>query len=132
MTKKSSPHLSPHQRTDYAWFTSISTTAVNQCLIQKGVLDIHKGLQIGLVIETGCNYFAPLAYPQKIDAGIRVAKMGNSSVRYEVGLFAEGALEAAAQGHFVHVYVNKITRRPEPLATDLRAVLETLLIEEAL
>jgi acyl-CoA thioester hydrolase len=145
--------IKPHQRSDYAWFTTISTrwldndvyghinnvvyyaffdTAVNQCLIEKKVLDIYHGQQIGLVIETGCNYFAPLAYPQTIDAGIRVAKIGNSSVRYEVGLFAQGTIEAAAQGHFVHVYVNKMTRRPEALASDLRAVLETLLFEEAL
>jgi acyl-CoA thioester hydrolase len=145
--------LTPHLRSDYAWFTTISTrwldndvyghinnvvyyaffdTAVNQCLIEKKVLDIHHGKQIGLVIETGCNYFAPLAYPQTIDAGIRVTRIGNSSVRYEVGLFAQGTIDAAAQGHFVHVYVNKISRRPESLAPDLRAVLETLLFEEIL
>jgi acyl-CoA thioester hydrolase len=145
--------LTPHLRSDYAWFTTISTrwldndvyghinnvvyyaffdTAVNQCLIEKKVLDIHHGKQIGLVIETGCNYFAPLAYPQTIDAGIRVTRIGNSSVRYEVGLFAQGNIDAAAQGHFVHVYVNKISRRPEALAPDLRAVLETLLFEEIL
>lgn len=106
----------------YSWFD----TAVNAWLIEQGALDIHGGGTIGLVIETQCNYFAPLAFPQTIEAGIRVAHLGTSSVRYEVGLFAQGADEAAAQGHFVHVYVDRQTRRPVPLPPQLRAVLETL------
>lgn len=106
----------------YSWFD----TAVNAWLIEQGALDIHDGDTIGLVIETQCNYFAPLAFPQTIDAGIRVAHLGTSSVRYEVGLFAQGADEAAAQGHFVHVYVDRQTRRPVPLPQQLRTVLETL------
>lgn len=106
----------------YSWFD----TAVNAWLIEQGALDIHGGDTIGLVIETQCNYFAPLAFPQTIEAGIRVAHLGTSSVRYEVGLFAQGADEAAAQGHFVHVYVDRQTRRPVPLPPQLRAVLETL------
>lgn len=106
----------------YSWFD----TAVNAFLIERGVLDIHTGQTIGLVIETQCNYFASLAFPQTIEAGIRVARLGSSSVRYEVGLFAQGADEAAAQGHFVHVYVDRQTRRPVPLPEPLRAVLETL------
>ena len=106
----------------YSWFD----TAVNATLIEKGVLDIHGGQTIGLVIETQCNYFAPLAFPQAIDAGIRVAKLGTSSVRYEVGLFAEGNPLTAAKGHFVHVYVDRETRRPVPLPVPLKEFLETL------
>jgi acyl-CoA thioester hydrolase len=106
----------------YSWFD----TAVNATLIEQGVLDIHQGQTIGLVIETQCNYFAPLAFPQTIDAGIRVARLGTSSVRYEVGLFAEGQALSAAKGHFVHVYVDKQTRRPVPLPAPLKAFLETL------
>lgn len=106
----------------YSWFD----TAVNAHLIEQGVLDIHQGQTIGLVIETQCNYFAPLAFPQTVEAGIRVARLGASSVRYEVGLFAQGAPLAAAQGHFIHVYVDRQTRRPVPLPSALRSVLETL------
>lgn len=106
----------------YSWFD----TAVNAYLIEQGALDIQQGEAIGLVIETQCNYFAPLAFPQTVEAGIRVAKLGNSSVRFELGLFALGALLAAAQGHFVHVYVDRHTRRPMPLPEKLRTVLEKL------
>ena len=106
----------------YSWFD----TAVNAFLIEQGVLDIHNGKTIGLVIETQCNYFAPLAFPQTVEAGIRVAKLGSSSVRYEVGLFAQGAELTAAKGHFVHVYVDRETRRPVTIPQDLKTVLETL------
>jgi len=106
----------------YSWFD----TAVNAHLIERGVLDIHAGRTIGLVLETQCNYFASLAFPQTIDAGLRVAKLGSSSVRYEVGLFAQGEPLTAAKGHFVHVYVDRDTRRPVPLPPDLKTVLEQL------
>lgn len=106
----------------YSWFD----TAVNGYLIEHGGLDIHHGQTIGLVIETQCNYFAPLAFPQVVEAGIRVARLGNSSVRYEVGLFAQGAPHTAAKGHFVHVYVDKQSRRPVPLPAKLKSVLENL------
>ena len=107
----------------YSWFD----TAVNAHLIEQGVLDIEHGATIGLVIETQCNYFAPLAFPQIVEAGIRVAKLGSSSVRYEVGLFAMGEPLTAAKGHFVHVYVDSTTRRPVPLPAPLKTVLEQLL-----
>lgn len=107
----------------YSWFD----TAVNAYLIEQGVLDIHAGETIGLVIETQCNYFASLAFPQTVQAGIRVAKLGSSSVRYEVGIFGGDGDTTAAKGHFVHVYVDRHTRRPVPLPAPLRAVLETLL-----
>ncbi|PIQ56058.1 MAG: thioesterase [Comamonadaceae bacterium CG12_big_fil_rev_8_21_14_0_65_59_15] len=107
----------------YSWFD----TAVNAHLIEQGVLDIHQGQTIGLVVETQCNYFAPLAFPQTIEAGIRVVRLGNSSVRYEVGLFAQGEPQTAARGHFVHVYVDRVSRRPTPLPQPLKNVLEKLL-----
>ena len=106
----------------YSWFD----TAVNAYLIEAGVLDVAHGATIGLVVETQCNYFAPLAFPQNVEAGIRVAKLGSSSVRYEVGLFAQGAPLTAAKGHFVHVYVDRQTRRPVTLPPELKSVLETL------
>ncbi|UJB64081.1 acyl-CoA thioesterase [Acidovorax sp. YS12] len=106
----------------YSWFD----TAVNAHLIEQGALDIHGGQTIGLVIETQCNYFAPLAFPQAVDAGIRVAHVGTSSVRYELGLFAADEPLSAASGHFVHVYVDRATRRPVPLPQRLREVLQAL------
>lgn len=107
----------------YSWFD----TAVNAHLIEQGALDIHQGAVIGFVVETRCNYFAPLAFPQTVQAGLRVAHLGSSSVRYEVGLFAEGSDTAAACGHFVHVYVDRATQRPVPLPESLKNTLETLL-----
>ena len=106
----------------YSWFD----TAVNAHLIEQGVLDTARGTTIGLVVETQCQYFESLAFPQNVEAGIRVAHIGSSSVRYEVGLFAEGAPLTAAKGHFVHVYVDRATQRPVPLSTALKQVLEAL------
>ena len=99
---------------------------MNAHLIDQGVLDIHAGTTIGLVIETQCNYFAPLAFPQTVEAGIRVARLGGSSVRYEVGLFAQGEPLSAAAGHFIHVYVDRESRRPVPVPQALRSVLQAL------
>ncbi len=107
----------------YSWFD----TAVNAWLIEQGALDIHNGEVIGLVIETQCNYFAPLAFPQDVHAGLRVAHIGRSSVRYEVGLFAADGELCAAAGHFIHVYVDRATRRPVPLPEKLKLTLETAL-----
>lgn len=104
-------------------------TAVNRFLINAGVLDIHEGETIGLVVETGCKYYQPLAFPERLEAGLRVARLGNSSVRYEIGIFKEGAEDAAAEGHFIHVYVNRMTRRPAPLPDDFRAALKPLLTD---
>lgn len=107
----------------YSWFD----TAVNGWLIERGVLDIHAGAMIGLVVETHCNYFAPLAFPDAVVAGIRVAHIGKSSVRYEIGLFAgDGNQLCAAKGHFVHVYVDRATRRPVALPDEFLSLLETL------
>jgi acyl-CoA thioester hydrolase len=105
-----------------AWFD----TAVNSYLIVQGALDIHHGSVIGLVVQTSCNYFAPMAFPQAVQAGVRVAHLGASSVRYEIGLFADGAATTNACGQFVHVYVDKATRKPVPLPLVLKTALETL------
>lgn len=111
----------------YSWFD----TAVNGYLIESGAIDIHDGAVIGLVIETQCNYFSPLSFPEPVLAGIRVAHVGSSSVRYEVGLFSArdgdpvGQM-TAARGHFIHVYVDRQTRRPVPLPPRLLNLLETL------
>lgn len=106
---------------------SLFDTAVNGWLVEKGVLDFRKGEQVGLVVETGCRYFSEIKFPDLVTAGIRVARLGSSSVRYEIALFRNDEQQAAAEGHFVHVYVDAETRRPRPLNAGLRAALETLL-----
>lgn len=112
-------------------YYSFFDTAVNGYLINEGALDIHSGAVIGLVVETGCQYYAPLAFPEAIRAGIAVSKIGNSSVRYEIGLFGAESREPAAQGFFVHVYVDRDTRRPTSLPETLKSVLNPLLIENS-
>ena len=107
-------------------YYSFFDTAVNGLLVDAGVLDLHAGAVIGLVVETHCNYFAPLAFPQVVDGGLRVARVGGSSVRFEIGLFAAGAELTAARGHFVHVYVDRATRRPVPLPAALARALQEL------
>lgn len=107
-------------------YYSYFDTVVNEYLLRAGVLDFGESETIGLVVETQCNYFESIAFPDRVDAGLRVAKMGTSSVRYEIGLFREGDARAAAQGHFVHVYVDRTTRRPKPLSPALREALSVL------
>ncbi|RQP25763.1 acyl-CoA thioesterase [Piscinibacter terrae] len=107
-------------------YYSLFDTAVNGYLIDSGVLDIHRGAVIGLVVETHCNYFAPIEFPKKVDAGIRVARIGGSSVRYEIGLFAEGEPMTAAKGHFIHVYVDRDSRRPTALPEPFLGALQRL------
>ena len=102
---------------------SLFDTAVNGWLIEMGLLDIAAGKTIGLVVETGCSYFTELAFPDKVVAGIRIAQMGTSSVRYEIALFKGDDERAAAQGHFVHVYVDRETRKPQTLTTEWRGLL---------
>jgi acyl-CoA thioester hydrolase len=137
----------PRRRADYRHFHAIATrwldndayghvnnvayyayfdTAVNAYLIGRGVLDIEASPVIGLVVETQCRYFSELSFPQMVHAGLRVARLGTSSVRYDIGIFADAADSACAQGHFVHVYVERATRRPTPLPPPLRAVLEEI------
>ncbi len=105
---------------------SLFDTAVNRMLIQRGVLDIHAGAVIGLVVHTQCHYFDSIAFPQTVHAGVQVAQMGTSSVRYRLALFADDAERAAALGEFTHVYVDRATRRPVPLPEALRATLQPL------
>ncbi len=107
-------------------YYSFFDTIVNGYLIAEGALDIETSPVIGLVVETQCNYFAPLAFPEEIEGALRVAKIGNSSVRYEIGVFRKGEDDPAAEGHFVHVYVDRKTRRPASLPDQLRAALEKL------
>jgi acyl-CoA thioester hydrolase len=109
-------------------YYSFFDTAVNGLLVDAGVLDIHGGDVIGLVVETQCNYFAPIAFPQAVCAGVRVAQLGRSSVRYEIGLFAGDASDSAAAGHFIHVYVDRTTRRPVPLPEPLKALLQSWIV----
>lgn len=105
---------------------SFFDTAVNRYLIEAGALDIHEGAVIGLVVQSHCHYFAPLAFPQTVHAGLRVAQRGRSSVHYELGLFADHADTAAAVGRFVHVYVDRASRRPVALPATLLAALAPL------
>lgn len=137
----------PTKRADYPHFLSINTrwsdndmyghvnnvvyyiyfdTVVNEYLIREGALDLEAGKTIGLVVETHCSYFASLAFPDRVDAGLRVTRLGSTSVRYEVGIFSAGSEQPAAQGHFVHVYVDRDTRRPVPLPEALVAALKPL------
>lgn len=140
----------PTTRADYRAFSTITTrwfdndvyghmnnamhyqlfdTAVNGHLLEKGVLDFRAGETVFLVVSTGCDYFSELAFPDVVTAGIRVTKLGGSSVRYEVGLFRGDSDTAAAQGHFVHVNVDRVERRPVPIGDETRAVLEALRAE---
>ncbi|MEO0319084.1 MAG: hypothetical protein RL404_2761 [Pseudomonadota bacterium] len=108
----------------YQWFD----TVVNQFLIVNGTLDIHEGGAIGLVVETHCNYFSSLAFPDPVTAGLCVTRLGDSSVRYEVGIFRDDDDLASAQGHFIHVYVDRATRKPTPIPAPARALLQTIVV----
>lgn len=139
----------PGNYRDYLYFTEISTrwmdndiyghinnvtyysffdTAINGFLIEKNVLDIHSGDTIGLVVSTACNYYKPLSFPGAIRAGLNVRRIGRSSVTYNVGIFGPDDDTAAAEGHFVHVYVDRKTRKSSAIPDNLRAVLETVYI----
>ena len=137
----------PETRSGYAHFLRITTrwmdndvyghinnvvyysyfdTVVNGYLIAEGALDIETSDVIGLVVETQCQYFVPVTFPDAVHAGLRVAHLGRSSVRYEIGLFRNDDDGASAQGHFVHVYVDRASRKPVPLPAALRAALERI------
>jgi acyl-CoA thioester hydrolase len=139
----------PGERTDYRLFLTVPTrwmdndiyghinnvqyygyfdTVVNRILIDRDVLDIHNGEVIGLAVESHCNYFSSAAFPQDIEAGVRVGLLGRSSVRYEIGLFVDGRVEAIAQGHFIHVYVDRASGQPVDLPPALRRTLSELLV----
>ncbi len=108
--------------TYYSYFD----TVVNCFLIDQGGLDIETDSVIGVAVETMCKFNKPLAYPEVLEAGLRVGKLGNSSVRYEIGIFQEGAAEAAAMGHFVHVFVDRATGKPAPIPDAIRSALEQI------
>jgi len=105
---------------------SLFDSAVNSALIEAGVLDIEQGDVIGVVAETHCNYFASLAFPQPVEAGLAIARIGTSSLSFDIGIFAAGGAETAARGHFVHVYVDRRSRRPVPLPDRLLAFAKEL------
>ena len=132
----------PHTRADYPHFTAISTrwsdndayrhvnnvvyygffdTAVNQMLIEAGALDIEGSPAVGLVVETQCRYFAPVSFPDRVNVGLRVAHLGRSSIRYELAVFRNDEPQACAQGHFVHVYVDRASQRPVALPAPVLA-----------
>ena len=138
---------SPEPRAAYRWFADVPTrwmdndvyghvnnvvyyayfdTIINRFLIAEGGLDIHGGAVIGLCVESHCAFLEAVAFPSDLEAGMRVAHLGNSSVRYEVGIFRNDDPMTAAKGHFIHVYVNRATRRPAPLPAPLRQALERL------
>lgn len=141
----------PTDRAQYPRITSISTrwgdndtyghvnnvayhaffdTAVNQHLIEAGVLDIAHSPVVGFVVENQCRYFTPIGFPDRVDVGLRVTRLGDRSVRYEIALFRNGAGVASAVGRFVHVYVERATSRPAPIPAAVRAVLEPLVRAE--
>ncbi|EWC43310.1 acyl-CoA thioesterase [Pseudomonas stutzeri] len=141
------PEQPKHLRRDYKHFQPITTrwhdndiyghvnnvvyygffdTAVNNYLIQQGGLDIRDGEIVGFVVSSACDYFASIAYPDLIEVGVRVAKLGNSSVQYELAIFREGEQEASAAGRFVHVFVERASNRPTAIPGGLRAALEAL------
>ena len=138
----------PSRREEYRYFRSIDTrwhdndiyghvnnvvyysyfdTVINAYLIEAGGLDPQRDVVVGFCVESGCRYFRPLAFPDPVVAGLRVARIGNSSVRYEVGIFRADEPTASAEGHFVHVFVNRETNRPVPIPPRIRAALEKLL-----
>ena len=106
----------------YEWFDS----AVNAWMVEQGMLDIANGDPIALVVETRCTYVAPLEFPQIVEIGLAVAELGRSSIRYRIGVFAGGTTEAAAEGEFIHVVVDRTTRRPAPIPMEWRMKLEAI------
>ncbi|MGV8916729.1 MAG: acyl-CoA thioesterase [Pseudomonas sp.] len=110
--------------TYYSFFDS----AVNSYLIERGGLDIHDGEAVGFVVSSSCDYFASIAYPDLIEVGVRVGKLGNSSVQYELAVFKAGEDEACAAGRFVHVFVDRASNRPVPIPANLREALEQLVV----
>ena len=140
----------PSNRSEYNYFTKVSTrwndndiyghmnniiyyalfdTAVNKWLINNNLIDIKNGKNIGLIVQSGCDYFSSFSYPDDIDAGIRVTKIGTSSVRYEVGLFKETEQNASADGFFIHVYVDRKTKIPLPIDYNFNKALDTIFVE---
>jgi len=112
-------------------YYSYFDTVINDYLIRAGGLDIHDGPVVGVCAESVCRFIAPLAFPDAVEAGLRVGHLGRRSVRYEIGLFKGGAETPAAEGHFVHVFVARAAMTPVPIPAEIRAALERLLTAEA-
>lgn len=110
-------------------YYSYFDTAVNHYLISEGWLDIHGGDVVGLVVETRCTYHASVAFPDELEVALRVERLGNSSVRYGLGIFKKGEAEACAEGYFIHVYVQRENNAPTKLPEDLRRILLPLVVE---
>lgn len=108
----------------YSYFDSVA----NAYLIERGGLDIERSPVIGLVVESGCRYHAPVAYPQRLRAGLRVDRLGKRAVTYGIGIFTSDADEAVAHGHVVHVFVDRETRVPTPIPERVRAALEAIAV----
>jgi acyl-CoA thioester hydrolase len=115
-----------YQHVNNVVYYSYFDTAVNQFLISRGALDIHADRVVGLVVDTGCSYFHSISFPDTVHVGVRVAKLGNSSVRYELALFKNDEARPAAAGHFVHVYVDRDSNTPVPVPENVRALLATI------
>jgi acyl-CoA thioester hydrolase len=109
----------------YSYFDS----AVNAYLIARGGLDIHEGEVVGFVVSSSCDYFASIAFPDVLEVGLRVGKLGNSSVQYELAIFKTGEEHACAAGRFVHVFVDRASNRPTPIPAGLRQALEALAVD---
>ena len=107
-------------------YYSYFDTLLNRYLIDAGKLDIHDGKVVGVAVETLCRFHKSFAYPETIDGGLRIGRLGSSSVRYEIGLFAQGEDLARAEGHFIHVFVDRATQRPQPIPAVIRAALEKI------
>jgi acyl-CoA thioester hydrolase len=107
-------------------YYSFFDTAVNEYLMRQGVLDLDKSPVVSLVVDTGCQFFSLIAFPDVVHCGLRVAQLGNSSVRYDIGIFRNDEMRAAAMGHFVHVACDRQTQRPVAMPADLRRALEVL------
>ena len=140
-TRDAYPHILPIQtrwmdndiygHVNNVTYYSYFDTVVNRYLIDAGGLDIHDGTVVGFAVETTCRFFKPVAFPDRLAAGLRVGKLGNSSVRYEIAIFKDGDDTAAAAGHFVHVFVDRATDRPTPVPAAIRTALEKLVVGEA-
>jgi acyl-CoA thioester hydrolase len=116
----------PYGHVNNAQYYSFVDTAVTRMLIDKGALRGPKSGSIGLCVESGCQFLAPVSFPETIDAGVRLGRVGNSSLRYEVGLFKAGGVQAVAVAYFVHVFVDPVTRRPVPLSEEAKAAMRAL------
>lgn len=144
--------MSDDQRASYRYFTDITTrwmdndiyghvnnvvyysyfdSVANKYLIEEGGLDIKNSQVVGFVVASNCQYTSPIAYPQAIEAGLRVNRLGNSSVEYGIGIFQQGSAVASAMGTFTHVFVDRSTDKPVAIPASIRSALEAVLIKEA-